>query len=221
MPKRGKYRMEKQRIAAAYWAGLQIRGIILWGIVPALRIPWGEIPLKLTVTLPNEWTGLTPIFQMSPIKFLFSRRDMHTGAGASSNRDNINRPIPFLPLQLSFDPGSSQCWINLVAGVQTWLLVDVVYRCCHAWIWGQEAFWMAFVAAYPDFPAGDWSGWSSKILLEDLFLNSWMAEMNNKNPQHSVEGVAYSKQIAHVAARAIISQDFQDLLILSCQHRIF
>lgn len=41
------------------------------------------------------------------------------------------------------------------------------------WTWGRDAFWMAFVAAHPDFPRGSWPLWNSRISLEGAFIESW------------------------------------------------
>lgn len=45
-----------------------------------------------------------------------------------------------------------------------------------AWIWAQDAYWIAFVAAYPDFPHGDWPMWDYKVALDGPFIKGWMEQ---------------------------------------------
>ena len=35
-------------------------------------------------------------------------------------------------------------------------------------------FWLAYVTAYPKFPAGNWPIWDSRILPQGTFIEGWM-----------------------------------------------
>jgi hypothetical protein len=81
-------------------------------------------------------------------------------------------PIPFLPLRHNFNPADSHHWSQLSEEIQHWLVtvpVDSQY-----WTWGRDAFWLAFVGAHPDFPAGKWPRWDARIPVEGQFIEQWV-----------------------------------------------
>lgn len=67
--------------------------------------------------------------------------------------------IPFLPLQ-HFDYADQAKWASLMKDIEAWL-VDQVNCQTQLWTWGRDAFWLAFIAAYPSFPRGSWPKWDS------------------------------------------------------------
>ena len=84
-------------------------------------------------------------------------------------------PISFLPLKQSFNHQEGQSWSKLVEVISNWLVNDVKSLKRPEWMWGTDAFWMAFVAAYPSFPSGSqWPVWDSHIALDGTFIHEWL-----------------------------------------------
>ncbi|KAG2132740.1 uncharacterized protein EDB93DRAFT_1309333 [Suillus bovinus] len=75
--------------------------------------------------------------------------------------------IPFLPLPPSFNPLSEASWWKL-----GWLTPFGTLERLSG-LGAVTAFWMAFIAANPDFPRGPWPNWNPKISLEGKFIESW------------------------------------------------
>ena len=70
----------------------------------------------------------------------------------------------------------------LVEQIAEWLVSTVADPSTPEWAWGQEAFWMAFIAAYPQFPAGEWPVWNPRIPMAGSFIQSWLDEnLRNRN----------------------------------------
>ncbi|KAL6300163.1 hypothetical protein BKA93DRAFT_741023, partial [Sparassis latifolia] len=86
--------------------------------------------------------------------------------------------LTFLPLPSTFNPYERTCWVTLATNIEKWLLIEVVNVRCPDWMWGCNAFWMAFIAAYPDFPRGNWPAWDSRIAMEGPFMERWMQRDN-------------------------------------------
>ncbi|KAH8991021.1 hypothetical protein EDB92DRAFT_1781735, partial [Lactarius akahatsu] len=40
------------------------------------------------------------------------------------------------------------------------------------WKWGVKVFWMAYLAAYPYFPLGEWPHWDTRIPMAGPFIES-------------------------------------------------
>ena len=57
-------------------------------------------------------------------------------------------PIPFLPLEKSFNHRDVQSWSRLAEVISSWLVNDIKALKSQEWTWGTNIFWMAFVAAY-------------------------------------------------------------------------
>ncbi|KAL0567445.1 protein kinase, partial [Marasmius crinis-equi] len=53
------------------------------------------------------------------------------------------------------------------------------------WEWGREAYWMAFTAAYPEFPRGEWPSWDASIGLDGPYIIEWL---NREESIHGQEG---------------------------------
>lgn len=99
--------------------------------------------------------------------------------------------ITFLPLQ-TFDPFDSKCWSNLAEDIQEWLLNIIVDPYSQEWTWGRELFWMAFMAAYPTFPQGDWPSWDAKISVEGAFAQGWL----DRGGAGGIENGSETEQVA-------------------------
>ena len=82
-------------------------------------------------------------------------------------------PISFLPLRQTFDYTSPAEWAVLSKQIEEWLVGEVDTR-SQLWTWGRDAFWLAFVAAYPLFPGGNWRKWDTRVPLEGTFIVEWM-----------------------------------------------
>lgn len=73
-----------------------------------------------------------------------------------------------------FDPSNQSCWAALSISIEHWLLSEVVSVRCPEWMWGCNAFWISFIAAYPNFPGGEWPTWNTRIAMEGPFIEKWM-----------------------------------------------
>ncbi|KAJ8582621.1 hypothetical protein M405DRAFT_708070, partial [Rhizopogon salebrosus TDB-379] len=80
--------------------------------------------------------------------------------------------IPFLPLQ-HFNYSDWATWAALSKDIEGWLAVEVDAE-MQLWTWGRDAFWLAFVVAYPLFPRGSWPKWDPRIPLEGTFIEQWL-----------------------------------------------
>ncbi|KAH7903805.1 hypothetical protein BJ138DRAFT_77005, partial [Hygrophoropsis aurantiaca] len=83
----------------------------------------------------------------------------------------------------SFRPLFSASWAVLAEEIQLWLTDGAIDSHSEDWLWGREFFWMAYIAAYPEFPRGSWPLWSSKIAMEGDFLSHWMELSGGSLPQ--------------------------------------
>ena len=83
-------------------------------------------------------------------------------------------PITFLPLPSTFNHRDTASWAALVNRISTWLVDTVHSPQCQEWGWGVEAFWMAFIAAYPSFLDGVWPSWDTSIGADTRFFQQWL-----------------------------------------------
>ncbi|KAM6491611.1 hypothetical protein JOM56_013003 [Amanita muscaria] len=126
-----------------------------------------NIPLKITVSLPEEiCTYVRPIICIEPTKM--------SDVESSHSLDDPLMDISFLPLPRNFDYAQSECWKPVVNKISHWLTSIVVDQSTPEWLWGREAFWMAYFAAYPTFPGGQWPNWNADIALDGPFAQSWL-----------------------------------------------
>ncbi|KAM6491457.1 hypothetical protein JOM56_013026, partial [Amanita muscaria] len=65
-------------------------------------------------------------------------------------------------------------WKPLVDKISHWLTAIIIDQSTPEWLWGLEVFWMAYFAAYPSFPAGEWPKWNPNIALDGQFAQSWL-----------------------------------------------
>ncbi|KAI0757875.1 hypothetical protein BC629DRAFT_1444315 [Irpex lacteus] len=83
---------------------------------------------------------------------------------------------PFLPLIFKkFKYKLKGPWLNLSLRIQQWL-EKLVHEDKHGLKqWGTDLFWIAFIAAHPEFPNGPWPEWNGyAVTYESLFLTEWM-----------------------------------------------
>ncbi|KAM6499606.1 hypothetical protein JOM56_005114 [Amanita muscaria] len=126
-----------------------------------------NIPLQITVSLPEEFC--------SYIRPILCAEAMETDDVKSSTLlDDPLMDVSFLPLPLDFDYVQSESWKPLVDKISHWLTTIVIDQSTPEWLWGLEVFWMAYFAAYPSFPAGEWPKWNPNIALDGQFAQSWL-----------------------------------------------
>jgi hypothetical protein len=78
---------------------------------------------------------------------------------------------------MTFDPFDGHSWQLLANQIQLCLMQETQEQ--HPeYLWVREFFWMAFVAAFPKFPYGDWPNWNLRISMEGNFISYWIADMN-------------------------------------------
>ncbi|KAG8212836.1 hypothetical protein J3R82DRAFT_11137 [Butyriboletus roseoflavus] len=150
-----------------------------------------DVPIQVTVSLPKELTSFTaPVIDSVSCNCLLGGSDSCSFSPSdgdyereilvpSPTNDNVDRfcdppyeqPITFLPLPVTFDYQSSCNWEMLCKDIEAWL-VTIPYS-TPLRSWGRDAFWLAFIAAYPEFPHGKWPRWNSNIPLEGSFIEEW------------------------------------------------
>lgn len=87
-------------------------------------------------------------------------------------------PISFLPLAPAFDKASTKAWVTLASRIQNWLIFYIQDQHLAHWKWGSEVFWIAFVAAFPSFPLGEWPLWDVRIPLAGAFIEKQVLPNN-------------------------------------------
>ena len=87
-------------------------------------------------------------------------------------------PISFLPLAPAFNKASTKAWVTLASRIQNWLIFYIQDQHLAHWKWGSEVFWIAFVAAFPSFPLGEWPLWDVRIPLAGAFIEKQVLPNN-------------------------------------------
>jgi hypothetical protein len=87
-------------------------------------------------------------------------------------------PISFLPLAPNFNKASAEAWTTLASRIQNWLIFYIQDDHLPHWKWGAEVFWIAFFAAFPSFPLGDWPLWDVRIPLAGAFVEKQIVPHN-------------------------------------------
>ncbi|KAI0943228.1 hypothetical protein AcW1_002443 [Taiwanofungus camphoratus] len=162
----------------------------------------GEIPLQISISLPQEYAHFTsPILHALPAWLL---SDTATNVAL---RDTPDQSISFLPLPSTFSPSDWCSWAAISTKIEMWLLNEIVNTRCADWTWGCDAFWIVFISAHPDFPAGEWPKWNAKIALEGSFIERWM--------QQDCQGLAECNgKISYDHLLAELWSEFQQLVSL-------
>ena len=95
---------------------------------------------------------------------------------------------PFLPLASAFNKSSDEAWSSLASQIQRWLIFCIRDQDAPHWKWGVEVFWTAFLAAFPQFPFGDWPVWDVRIPMAGPFLESQLAINNFEETTRKAAG---------------------------------
>ncbi|KAF9237456.1 hypothetical protein BU15DRAFT_76001 [Melanogaster broomeanus] len=142
------------------------------GNAQSLAIP-EHLPIQISVHVPDKFLG-----QISPMISEYSNpRAQHT-----LSRPRFLNPefFPFFPLPSTFDLLDSVSWQMLVHQIQFHLVQpednltweEHVTECLLV----REFFWMAFVAAFPSFPYGNWPNWNPRISMDGDFISYWISD---------------------------------------------
>ncbi|KAG6369411.1 hypothetical protein JVT61DRAFT_14893 [Boletus reticuloceps] len=124
-----------------------------------------KIPVQISVHLCDQWSGqplLPVICDMSNLK--------------EANKSSSPAMFPFLPLPSQFEPTNAHQWEQLTNRIEERLVADPHLESEHLDYYRltRELFWMAYIAAHPEFPRGQWSRWNSVIMMEGEFMSHWM-----------------------------------------------
>ena len=96
----------------------------------------------------------------------------------------------------------------LADAIQDWLVAeDASFRRKALRQWGTEAFWIAFTAAYPAFPHGEWPRWNTQIGMEGQYIQSWLESMSNGDGLDALEPSNDAWELG------VVWQQFQQLLL--------
>ncbi|KAH9913801.1 uncharacterized protein BXZ73DRAFT_55299, partial [Epithele typhae] len=111
-------------------------------------------------------------------------------------------PPSFLPIPFTFNPRNGEDWQAMSERISDWLLSQVQDRSSALWTWGREAFWIAFIAAHPLFPGGEWPRWSPEIALDGVFVRHWVYNMDRRRVfggSYDVYGELWARFRYHVS----------------------
>ncbi|KAG2087714.1 uncharacterized protein F5147DRAFT_541346, partial [Suillus discolor] len=141
-----------------------------------------NIPIQISISFAEDFTS--PVVEAASMDLCSSTREAshldgdvslwssHILKLATYISDNIQ--IPFLPLR-RFNHFDWTMWAVLSKNIEGWL-IDEVDSETQLWTWGRDAFWLAFIAAYPLFPKGIWPKWNPRIPLEGVFVERWLEQ---------------------------------------------
>ncbi|KAG2098945.1 uncharacterized protein F5147DRAFT_548334, partial [Suillus discolor] len=156
------------------------------GTFPRQLLERSDIPVRISVSIDQEYgTFTTPVIEVVSSdlsrcnSILHCSGDLDNSTSAMSYDDD-KPTISFLPLPLSFDYINPADWQTVYRQIQEWLTTEVDTE-SSLWTWGRDAFWLAFVAAYPSFPMGKWPMWDPRIPLEGSFIEHWLERSNDSN----------------------------------------
>jgi hypothetical protein len=98
--------------------------------------------------------------------------------------------------------------MTLAETIQDWLVAEETsLRGEELRKWGTEAFWIAFTAAYPAFPHGEWPRWDTQIRMEGQYIKSWLESLSDD------DGLETSGPSNEAWELGVIWQQFQQLLL--------
>lgn len=125
----------------------------------------------------DDDVGRLSVDDQNLVSVLTTQLESDSNTNASQIRSNIaNSPPPFLPLPSSFCSSRRRDWVDLYMHIAEWMVRCIRDRNSKAWEWAQDAYWIAFVAAYPNFPHGEWPMWDYKVALGGAFIKGWMEQ---------------------------------------------
>ncbi|KAF8259397.1 hypothetical protein EI94DRAFT_1751680, partial [Lactarius quietus] len=135
-----------------------------------------EVPIEMSIHLLPEFSSLRPIIQTIGVI-----------------------AVPFLPLTPNFNKTSAEAWSSLASKIQQWLIFCIRDQELPYWKWGVEVFWVAFVAAFPIFPLGDWPLWDSE--------SQWLAHSLRRREELWEEFCTIVQILYPYPIQALTSQD--------------
>ncbi|KAG2126138.1 hypothetical protein BD769DRAFT_1321691, partial [Suillus cothurnatus] len=149
-------------------------GVCFSGTLPR-HLVHGVVPIQISVSIAEEYSSFTtPVIESLALNgYPISEGSISENVCAQPSL-HVDIPITFLPLPSNFNPTDSCHWSRLLGQIQRWL-VNIPSDSQH-WSWGRDAFWFAFVAAYPDFPSGNWLTWDARIPLQGRFIEQWLED---------------------------------------------
>jgi hypothetical protein len=170
-------------------------------------------PFAFSVTFPDELiTITTPILKAGSIVEEKSAASAHVRRHAINALALVTNRCPqehisFLPLPADFNHEDRTQWMVLADSIQDWLVAEEpLLQDKELWKWGTEAFWVAFTAAYPAFPHGEWPFWNTKINMEGGYIESWLENLSSDNGS---EDDAHPNEVWELG---VVWQHFQQLL---------
>jgi hypothetical protein len=173
----------------------------------------GHQPFTFSVTFPDEQiTITTPTLKAGSIAEINGmnthvRCHVINALAPATNRFSRKHDIPFIPLPADFNHEDRTQWMVLADSIQDWLAAEEsLLQGNELWKWGTEAFWVAFTAAYPAFPHGEWPRWNPKINMEGKYIESWLENLSDDD---DLEADGLSNEVWELG---VVWQHFQQLL---------
>ncbi|OBZ77224.1 hypothetical protein A0H81_02594 [Grifola frondosa] len=181
------------------------------GTLP-VGISLANIPLQVSISVPQEYAPyVSPVLQAAPIAIESVSMTTPETQKDRDSEDSDDNYITFLPLPSQFNHLRQASWLKLLRDIEDWVLHIAVDRTSSEWTWGSDAFWMAYIAAYPAFPGGLWERWDADIALEGQFIEAWMIKSGHSGARHDSGGCSDTCQ-GCVGVRAEIWPEFTRLL---------
>jgi len=159
-------------------------------------------PIQVSVKLPDEYFNIRPIIEeekiaqteRSPLTIstalsLVSSYIHSTFVGLMPFRQDS---FPFLPLPCHFDHQSGEAWAELAMLIQSVLVQSSHGEEMPCYVLAREFFWMAFVAAFPSFPFGEWPEWDLRIPMRGTFISAWVEDLDLSLP---IQGAQFSQSV--------------------------
>ncbi|KAI6143463.1 hypothetical protein BKA82DRAFT_167783 [Pisolithus tinctorius] len=164
-----------------------------------------DIPINISASISEEYKGITLpvihtkawIFPHLHCSLLTNKwQSLHIVPGSIDQEDSAGDfPIPFLPLAPMFNPMDTCHCAMLSKDIEQWLMNDVQTTSVPQWAWGNDAFWLAYIAAHPMFPNGSWSVWDPRIPMEGQFIEEWL---NDDGMNGSADGMSSNETAEHM-----------------------
>jgi hypothetical protein len=83
-----------------------------------------------------------------------------------------------------FDRHNSLSWVCLASNIERWLLEVATDRRHPQWQWGLDLFWLSFIAAHLNFPAGEQCPlWNPDIPFSGAFLMRWLDNLGHSDDE--------------------------------------
>ncbi|KIK80277.1 hypothetical protein PAXRUDRAFT_159096 [Paxillus rubicundulus Ve08.2h10] len=159
--------------------------IHLTGSPQSLVIP-ECIPIRISADIPHEFLG-----QISPMVLEYTNpqngqqtpsRPLYMNPRTTYHPHTLfyRTFFPFFPLPPTFNLSDRLSWQALIHQIQLHLIQlednltseEHITKCLIVC----EFFWMAFVAAFPSFPYGDWPDWNPRITMDGDFISYWISD---------------------------------------------